>query len=85
MIAAFFGSIVVTVPSVFLALLFGSMASWILARRTTKLLAVVYALGISGLILPPAVVTVMMLLKIIGLSGTAVGMVGVYVGIYMST
>ena len=56
MIAAFFGSIVVTVPSVFLALLFGSMASWILARRTTKLLAVVYALGISGLILPPAVV-----------------------------
>lgn len=67
MIAAFFGSIVVTVPSVFLALLFGSMASWILARRTTKLLAVVYALGISGLILPPAVVTVMMLLKIIGL------------------
>ncbi|MFR2313597.1 MAG: ABC transporter permease subunit [Bifidobacterium sp.] len=45
----------------------------------------VYALGISGLILPPAVVTVMMLLKIIGLSGTAVGMVGVYIGIYMST
>lgn len=84
MISAFFGSIVVTVPSVFLALLFGSMASWILARRTTKTLAVVYALGISGLILPPAV-TVMMLLKIIGLSGTAVGMVGVYIGIYMST
>ena len=81
MISAFFGSIVVTVPSV----LFGSMASWILARRTTKTLAVVYALGISGLILPPAVVTVMMLLKIIGLSGTAVGMVGVYIGIYMST
>ena len=85
MISAFFGSIVVTVPSVFLALLFGSGASWILARRTTKTLAVVYALGISGLILPPAVVTVMMLLKIIGLSGTAVGMVGVYIGIYMST
>lgn len=85
MISAFLGSVLVTVPSVFLALLFGSMASWILARRTTKPMAVVYALGISGLILPPAVVTVMMLLKIIGLSGTAVGMVGVYVGIYMST
>ena len=85
MVAAFFGSLLVTVPSVFLALLFGSMASWILARRVTKPMAVVYALGISGLILPPAVVTVMMLLKIIGLSGTAVGMVGVYVGIYMST
>ena len=75
----------VLVDGKMIAALFGSMASWILARRTTKLLAVVYALGISGLILPPAVVTVMMLLKIIGLSGTAVGMVGVYVGIYMST
>lgn len=85
MIKAFFGSIVVTVPSVFLALLFGSMASWILARRTTKPMALVYTLGISGLILPPAVVTVMMLLKMIGLSGTAPGMIGVYIGIYMST
>lgn len=85
MIKAFFGSIIVTVPSVFLALLFGSMASWILARRTTKPMALVYTLGISGLILPPAVVTVMMLLKMIGLSGTAPGMIGVYVGIYMST
>lgn len=79
------GSIVITGPSVFLALLLGSMASWILARRTTRPMAVVYALSISGLILPPAVVTVMMLLKMIGLSGTAPGMIGVYVGIYMST
>ena len=85
MIKAFFGSVIVTVPSVFLALLLGSMASWVLARRTTKPMTVVYALSISGLVLPPAVVTVMMLLKIIGLSGTALGMIGVYVGIYLST
>jgi len=85
MIPAFFGSLIVTVPSVFLALLLASMASWILARRTTRVMAVVYALGISGLILPPAVVTVMMLLKMMGLSGTPIGMIGVYVGIYMST
>lgn len=85
MISAFFGSVIVTVPSVFLTLLLGSMASWILARRATKPLVLLYVLGISGLILPPAVVTVMMLLKMIGLSGTAPGMVGVYVGVYMST
>lgn len=85
MLQAFLGSVLVTVPSVFLALLLGSMASWILARRATKPMVVVYVLGISGLILPPAVVTVMMLLKMIGLAGTAQGMVGVYVGIYMST
>ncbi|MFT8357625.1 carbohydrate ABC transporter permease [Bifidobacterium aquikefiri] len=85
MLQAFFGSIIVTVPSVFLALMLGSMASWVLARRATKPMAMVYALSISGLILPPAVVTVMMLLKMIGLSGTAFGMIGVYVGIYLST
>ncbi|WEV46066.1 carbohydrate ABC transporter permease [Bifidobacterium sp. ESL0690] len=85
MIPAFFGSIIVTVPSVLIALVLGSMASWILARRTTRAMSVVYSLCISGLILPPAVVTVMMLLKMIGLSGTAVGMICVYVGIYLST
>ncbi|AKV56189.1 sugar ABC transporter permease [Bifidobacterium actinocoloniiforme DSM 22766] len=85
MISAFFGSLLVTVPSVLLALVFGSMASWILARRTTRMMAVVYALCISGLILPPAVVTVMLLLKMIGLAGTAIGMICVYVGIYLST
>lgn len=85
MVRAFIGSVIVTVPSVLLALLLGSMASWVLARRATKPMTIVYALSISGLILPPAVVTVMMLLKIIGLSGTALGMIGVYVGIYLST
>ncbi|MFP7695862.1 carbohydrate ABC transporter permease [Trueperella sp. LYQ143] len=85
MIKAFFGSVLVAVPSVFLALLFGSMASWVLARRTTRPMAFLYALCISGLILPPAVVTVMMLLKMIGLAGTAPGMICVYVGIYLST
>lgn len=85
MIAAFLGSVLVTLPAVLIAILFGSMASWILARRTTKPMAFLYALGISGLILPPAVVTVMMLLKMMGLSGTPLGMICVYVGIYLST
>lgn len=85
MLAAFFGSIIVTLPSVFIAIFVGSMASWVLARRATKPVAALYVIGISGLILPPAVVTVMMLLKMIGLSGTAVGMICVYVGIYLST
>ncbi|KFI64209.1 carbohydrate ABC transporter permease [Bifidobacterium cuniculi] len=82
---ALLGSLLATIPSVFLVLLFGSMASWIVARRRTKPMTVTYALGISGLILPPSIVTVMMLLKFMGLSGTAVGMIGVYTSIYMST
>ncbi|WP_433428770.1 carbohydrate ABC transporter permease [Nonomuraea sp. CA-141351] len=79
------GSLLVVVPSVVGVLLFGSMAAWILARRASRISAVLYALAISGIVLPPAVVTVVLLLRQLGLAGTAVGMIGVYMGIYMST
>lgn len=83
--AAFFGSLLIVVPAVTGVLILGSMASWILARRATRLNAALYALAISGIVLPPAVVTVVLLLRQLGLAGTAVGMIGVYLGIYMST
>ncbi|MDR8412563.1 carbohydrate ABC transporter permease [Nonomuraea sp. 3-1Str] len=82
---AFLGSVLVVAPSVALVLTFGSMASWVLARRATRLNAVLYAFAISGIVLPPAVVTIVLLLRQLGLAGSAVGMVGVYVGIYLST
>ncbi|WP_216380113.1 carbohydrate ABC transporter permease [Arcanobacterium phocae] len=84
MLKAFLGSVIVTVPSVVIALLFGSMAAWIFARKTSRANAILYTIFISGLILPPSVVTMMLLLKILGLAGTAVGMIGVYTGIYLS-
>ncbi|WP_433181425.1 carbohydrate ABC transporter permease [Actinoallomurus sp. CA-150999] len=82
---AFFGSLLVVVPSVVGVLVLGSMAAWILARRATRLTAMLYALGISGIVLPPAVVTLVLLLRQLGLAGSAVGMIGVYMGIYLST
>ncbi|HET6704173.1 carbohydrate ABC transporter permease [Amycolatopsis sp.] len=83
--AAFFGSLLIVVPTVAGVLTFGSMAAWVLARRATRLNAALYALGISGIVLPPAVVTVVLLLRQLGLAGSAVGMIGVYLGIYLST
>lgn len=83
--AAFFGSLLIVVPTVVGVLILGSMAAWVLARRASRFTAVLYALGISGIILPPAVVTVVLLLRQLGLAGTAIGMIGVYLGIYMST
>ncbi|MGO4595109.1 carbohydrate ABC transporter permease [Leifsonia sp. 2TAF2] len=85
MVPAFFGSLLIMVPSVFGVLLLGAMASWILGRRRGRGIAFVYALGISGIVLPPAVVTIVLLLRQLGLAGTAVGMIGVYMGMYMST
>jgi raffinose/stachyose/melibiose transport system permease protein len=85
MIPAFFGSLLIMVPAVAGVLLLGSMASWILGRRRSRPIAFVYALAISGIVLPPAVVTIVLLLRQLGLAGTAVGMIGVYMGMYLST
>lgn len=85
MIAAFGGSVLVMVPAVLGVLILGSMAAWILGRRQSKGLAFVYAVAISGIVLPPAVVTIVLLLRQLGLAGTPVGMIGVYMGMYMST
>ncbi|MCD0444999.1 carbohydrate ABC transporter permease [Glycomyces sp. A-F 0318] len=85
MMSAFFGSLLVMVPAVVGVLVLGSMAAWILGRRGGRLSAAVYALAISGIVLPPAVVTIVLLLRQLGLAGTALGMVGVYMGMYLST
>lgn len=85
MVSAFFGSLLVMVPSVLGVLILGSMASWVLARRATRPMAIVYALAISGIVLPPAVVTIVLLLRQLGLAGTAIGMIAVYMGMYLST
>ncbi|WP_045741620.1 carbohydrate ABC transporter permease [Actinoplanes rectilineatus] len=83
--AAFVGSVLVVAPAVVGVLVLGSMAAWILARRSGRTAAVLYAVGISGIVLPPAVVTLVLLLRQLGLAGTATGMIGVYMGIYLST
>lgn len=85
MLAAFGGSVLVMVPAVIGVLILGSMAAWILGRRTSAPLAFLYALAISGIVLPPAVVTIVLLLRQLGLAGTAAGMIGVYMGMYLST
>lgn len=85
MSSASLGSLLLLVPSVFGVLLLGAMAAWVLARRKTRGLSIAYTIGISGVIVPPAIVPIVLLLKNIGLQGTPLGLIGVYIGMYMST
>ncbi len=85
MLPAFFGSLLIMVPSVLGVLVLGSLAAWVLGRRGGRAMAAIYALAISGIVLPPAVVTIVLLLRQLGLAGTPVGMIGVYMGMYLST
>lgn len=85
MLEGFFGSLLIMVPAVVGVLILGSLAAWVLARRAERWMAVLYTLAISGVVLPPAVVTIVLLLRQLGLAGTVPGMVGVYMGMYLST
>lgn len=81
----FFNSLLVVVPSVALILVLGAGAAWVFARRKGRLVGAMYALTISGLLLPPAVITIVMELRQLGLAGTRPGMIAVYTGMYLST
>ncbi|GHH87001.1 ABC transporter permease [Streptomyces capitiformicae] len=85
MLRGLLNSLLVVVPSVVLVLILGAGAAWVFARRKSKLVAAAYALCISGLLLPPAVITIVMELRQLGLANTRPGMIAVYTGMYLST
>lgn len=85
MLRGFVNSILVVVPSVVLVLLLGAGAAWVFARRPGRLVCAAYALTISGLLLPPAVITIVMELRQLGIAGTRPGMIAVYTAMYLST
>ncbi|MEV7068032.1 carbohydrate ABC transporter permease [Streptomyces collinus] len=85
MLRGFLNSLLVVVPSVVLVLILGAGAAWVFARRKSRLVSAAYALCISGLLLPPAVITIVMELRQLGLAGTRPGMIAVYTGMYLST
>jgi raffinose/stachyose/melibiose transport system permease protein len=85
MLRGFLNSLLVVLPSVVLVLILGAGAAWVFARRKSKLVSAAYALCISGLLLPPAVITIVMELRQLGLSNTRPGMIAVYTGMYLST
>ncbi len=85
MLHGLLNSLLVVVPSVALVLVLGAGAAWVFARRRSRLVSAAYALTISGLLLPPAVITVVMELRQLGLAGTRPGMIAVYTGMYLST
>lgn len=85
MLRGFANSLLVVLPSVLLVLLLGAAAAWVFARRSSWLVTAAYAVCISGLLLPPSVITIVMELRQLHLAGTRPGMIAVYTGMYLST
>ena len=75
LLTAFFNSLVITVVSVGLLVVFASMVDFVLQRRASRWNGVIEMIVLSGLIMPPAVVPTIWVLQEIGLFKTMSGMI----------
>jgi raffinose/stachyose/melibiose transport system permease protein len=83
-VQGFFNSLLISVPSILLVLFFGSMCAWVFARGKRRSVQVIYYVAISGIMLPPAIVTTLRVLGAIGLSGSQIGLILFYAGTQLS-
>lgn len=77
LIIAFFNSAVLTVISVTIMVVFAAMAAFVLQRTTSRWNGVINFLVLSGLIIPPAVVPTIWVLRGLGLFRTMPGLIAI--------
>lgn len=77
-------SLIVTVPSIVIVVLVGSLAGWVFARGRGRTISVLYYLAIAGILLPPSIVTSVLVLKHLGVFGSFAGVILFYSGVYLS-
>jgi raffinose/stachyose/melibiose transport system permease protein len=82
-IRAFYNSIMITVFSIVILIIVGSMAGYILHRKTSKASPFFNFLILAGLIIPPAVVPTIWVLDGIGLFKTMPGIILVEVALHL--
>lgn len=80
----FLNSLLVTGVSIFIILLFTSLAAWVYARSKSKVISFFYYLSISAILIPPAIVTSIRVLKFLHIYGNSFGLIIFYIGIFMS-
>lgn len=83
-VQGFLNSLLISVPSILLLLFFGSMCAWVFARSKKRSVKVIYYIAISGIMLPPTIVTTLRVLDAIGLSDTQIGLILFYAGTQLS-
>ncbi len=66
-------SVLVTIPSILIVLLLGSMAAWAFARTSARWLRAAYYLTTLSVLLPPAIIPSIYLLRELSLDGTRLG------------
>ncbi len=73
-------SLVIAAPTIITVLLLGAAAAWAYARSKSTLLKVTYYVATLTLLLPPALLPTIFLLKNLGIDGTRIGYLLVTIG-----
>lgn len=73
-------SVLVTLPTILIVLLLGSIAAWAYARSNSLTLKVTYYISAMSILLPPALLPTIYELKLVHLDATMVGYVLVTIG-----
>jgi raffinose/stachyose/melibiose transport system permease protein len=82
---AFVNSLVISISSVALLIVLGSLAAYAIARRASKLATWLYVLFVFGLILPfqLGIIPLYVAMRHVGLIGTRLGMILLFAGLLM--
>ena len=84
LLTAYVNSIIITVGSVAILVIFGAMVGFVLQRRKSGWNSVIYGFVLAGLMIPPAVVPTIWVLQQIGLFKTISGMILIQVAYGLS-
>ncbi len=84
MVRALWNSTLLTVGSVTLIVLFAAMVAYVMQRRADRIAAIVSAIMLAGLIIPPAVVPTIFLLQELGIYKTLISMILIEVALTLS-
>jgi raffinose/stachyose/melibiose transport system permease protein len=77
-------TLIVALPSVVGTLVIASFAAWVFARARSNFLRRLYYASIVGILLPPAIVVTLLVLKWAHLRGSFLGLIVFYMGVFMS-
>jgi raffinose/stachyose/melibiose transport system permease protein len=77
-------TVLIAIPTVTIVLLVGGMAAWAFARARSRTASLFYYLCITGVLIPPAIVASVQVLRFIGVQGTPLGLILFYSGAWMA-
>ena len=84
LLRGFRNTMLLAVPAVGGMTLLGALAAWVFARSRSRLVSLLYYFAIGGILIPPAIVPSIYVMRGLGIQGSRFGLVLFYVGIWIA-